>query len=413
MKHLKGVASWLSAFLFAVAVIAVYKTFDNFDSIWSFIWRLFSILTPFVVGFFLAFLLYAPSNKLEGVLKKNRFRLIHSHARIISIGIVYFALFVILALIVTFAVPALFRSIVSFVKLIPSYVETATEFINRFTHEGGLLQNFDITGKIEEIETYVLSFFTPEKVTSYLQNVISFTSSLLDILMAVIISVYMLASREHLIRALKAVCGLFMKEKWITFASGYSHKISRIFYGYFYSQALDACIIGIIITVGLWIIGVPNAPLLGLMVGVMNMIPYFGAIIGGCICVLITLLSGNVYGAIFVAVYILVMQQIDGNIIQPRIVSNSIGVRPIYVLLAITIGGGLIGFWGIFFGVPIMAAAQMMLSDYISYRNRLKREKEAVITGGPPEDTSASSKPEGTAPAEAPDCEAGRTGQSE
>ena len=89
MKHLKGIASWLSAFLFAVAVIAVYKTFDNFDSIWSFIWRLFSILTPFVVGFFLAFLLYAPSNKLEGVLKKNRFRLIHSHARIISIGIVY------------------------------------------------------------------------------------------------------------------------------------------------------------------------------------------------------------------------------------------------------------------------------------------------------------------------------------
>ena len=85
------------------------------------------------------------------------------------------------------------------------------------------------------------------------------------------------------------------------------------------------------------------------------------------------------------------MQQIDGNIIQPRIVSNSIGVRPIYVLLAITIGGGLIGFWGIFFGVPIMAAAQMMLSDYISYRNRLKREKEAVIV----------SEPSGGAPASA------------
>lgn len=112
-----------------------------------------------------------------------------------------------------------------------------------------------------------------------------------------------------------------------------------------------------------------------MMLGLMNMIPYFGAIIGGIICVLVALLSGNVYGAIFVAIYILAMQQIDSNIIQPRIVSNSVGIKAIYVLLAITVGGGFFGFWGIFLGVPVMAMIQMLVKDFIDYRRRREERK--------------------------------------
>ena len=91
------------------------------------------------------------------------------------------------------------------------------------------------------------------------------------------------------------------------------------------------------------------------------------------------LLSGNIYGAVFVAIYILAMQQIDGNIIQPRIVSNSVGIKAIYVLLAITIGGGFFGFWGIFLGVPFMAMVQMLVKDFIEYR---KRQEEQRISAG-------------------------------
>lgn len=89
----------------------------------------------------------------------------------------------------------------------------------------------------------------------YLQNILSFTSSLFNVLLGFIISVYMLASREALVRSLKSICGLFMKEKWIAACSEYSHKISKIFYSYFYSTLLDACLIGIVISIGLWIIG--------------------------------------------------------------------------------------------------------------------------------------------------------------
>ena len=135
--------------------------------------------------------------------------------------------------------------------------------------------------------------------------------------------------------------------------------------------------------IGMQIIGVPNGWLLGLMTGTMNMIPYFGAIIGGVFSVLITLLSGSLYQAIFVAIYVVVMQQIDGNILQPRIVGNSIGLKPIYVLLSITVFGGLMGFWGIFLGVPIMAVIQMLLKDLIRYRSQKRRMVRLAAEGEP------------------------------
>lgn len=384
MKRFKGVISWLSAFLFAVAVIAVYKTFDNFNSIWAFIGTLLDILSPFVVGFGIAFMLFAPSRYIENKLLQSKNRFLKRGARLIAVAVVYIALFLIIGALLVFALPALVRALIDFLRTLPGYYQTAMDWVEQFTKPGGLLENMDIPGKLQELYDNVLSKINMDTITASLQGVISFTSSLLSVFMSFIISVYMLASRESLFRALRAVCGLFMKDKWMDSVSRYAHRAGEIFYKYLYSALIDACIIGVIVSIGLAIFGVPNAVLLGMMVGFMNLIPYFGALIGGAGCAIIALLSCNVYTAIGVAVYILVMQQIDGNIIQPRIVGGGIGIKPIYVLLAITAGGGLFGFWGIVLGVPVMAIIQMLLSDYIQYRNRLKVEPSPAEEGEPP-----------------------------
>ncbi len=372
----------MGAFIFAVAVIVVYKTFDNFDSIWGFFGKILGILSPFVIGFGLAFLLLAPCRWLENRLLRVHNRFLQRGARILSILVVYLLLGLIVALILVFAIPALARAIVGFVKELPAYFETAKNWAEDMG--GSLFQNFDLDGKLEEIYANILSKINIDTVTASLQGVINFTSSLLNIFMAVIISVYMLASRESLIRALKVVCGLFMKEKWINTVGGYLHKAGDIFYKYLYSALLDACLMGVVVSIGLLIFRVPYALLLGMVVGLLNMIPYFGALIGGVGCALIALLSGNIYTALAVAVYILVMQQLDGNLIQPKIIGTGIGIKPIYVLLAITVGGGLFGFWGIVLGVPFMAVLQMLLQDYIQYRNSLKIEP--AVADSPPEE---------------------------
>ena len=187
-------------------------------------------------------------------------------------------------------------------------------------------------------------------------------------MLAIIVSVYMLLGRESLVRATKLVLGLVFKPKTMASLSLYGHKTAKIFYNYIYSQFLDALVVGVLATIGFLLARMPNAPVFGMLLGLMNMVPYFGALIGGVVSVLIMLLSGNFYGAVFIAIYIIVMQQIDANIIQPRIIGENVGIRPIYVLLGITVFGGLIGFWGIFLGAPFMAVIQLLVIDYIAYR---------------------------------------------
>ncbi len=372
--HLKGFTRLISLFVLGVALIAVYKTFDNMNIIVSFIGKIFAVLSPFVIGLGLAFLLYAPSSRLENLLARNKYRLVSRNSRIISVLLVYLTLFLIIALLLTFALPAIIKGLVDFVSSLPYYYSQLMIYLNKTAQNGGLLQGLDISDTIENIYTsYIQPQLSSEAVISYFKGVMNFTSSLLSVFMAFIISVYMLISREPLINTGKLVLGIFLNDGQMSRLSHYTHRSCDILYSYFYSQVLDAIIVGVIITVGLFIFRAPNAPLLGFLIGLLNMIPYFGAIMGGGIAVAITLLSGNPYGAIFIAIYIVVMQQVDASLIQPRIVGHTLGVRPIYVLLAITLGGGLFGFWGIFLGVPAIAIIQMLLRDYLNYRHRLKK----------------------------------------
>ncbi|MBR2405571.1 MAG: AI-2E family transporter [Clostridia bacterium] len=369
MKVNKNVGQWIGLFLLGTCLIIVYKTFDNLGAIGDVLGNFLSILTPFIVGFAIAFLLYAPVKKLDGLFCRCKWKFMQRIARPLAVFIVYVLALAIVALVVYAAIPALITAISDFAKNLPAYYNKVLTLVSTYTAEGGLLEGLDVESKLQEIYTMLQQYLTVDRVLSYLGSVVRFATSLLDVVMAFIVSVYMLLSKEALVRALKSVCALVFKPKTMNFFSVYLNKTATIFYNYFYSQAIDALVVGVLATIGFLLARLPNAPVLGMMLGLMNMIPYFGALIGGVVCVLVALLAGNFYGALFVAIYILVMQQLDANIIQPRIVGQTVGLRPIYVLLGITIGGGLYGFWGIFLGVPVMAVIQMLITDYIAARN--------------------------------------------
>jgi predicted PurR-regulated permease PerM len=373
-EFLRGFTRIASYFILGVALIAVYKTFDNINVIISFVGRIIRILNPFVIGLGLAFLMYAPTKWLEKWLAEKAPQRVKKYYRLISVLTVYFILILIIALLLIYALPALIKGTVDFVSSLPKYYNELIEFLNTLTEKDGLLEGYDVTQAVEELYTsYIEPRFTTDAVIGYFKGLMNFTTSILNIFMAFIISIYMLLSRESLVRTGKIILSLFLKKCQLDTLAKYTHRSCEILYSYFYSQALDAFIVGAIMTIGLIIFRAPSAPLLGFIIGLMNMIPYFGAIIGGCLAVGITLLSGNLYGAIFVAIYVIAMQQVDANLIQPRIVGHTLGVRPIYVLFAITLCGGLFGFWGIFLGVPIIAIIQMLFRDYLAYRQRERK----------------------------------------
>ena len=149
----------------------------------------------------------------------------------------------------------------------------------------------------------------------------------------------------------------------------YFEKTNEIFFKFISSQILDGIIVGIILSIAMSIMGVKYAVLLGFMIGLFNIIPYFGAIIAVIIAIIITMFTGGIAQAVWTAIIIIILQQIDANIINPKIVGNSLRLSPILIIFAVTVGGAYFGFLGMFLSVPIIAVLKILLQDYIEYKN--------------------------------------------
>lgn len=382
MKRTQSIGRWLWWFSLIAAAILFYKTSYNFSEFLGGVGSFISIFTPFIIAFFIAFVLYAPGNRLERLLKKANPQWVKKRARAISITVCYLMLFAVVAGLLVLFLPSIYNAAGRLIKSLSTYYTDLSARLESLTAAGGWLDKLNLTESFQTIYNsaynMLLSLANTENVLTVVKSALSVTSTLVDLLMATIISIYMLAEREMLLSAVKSLLGAFIDRRRLAVLSRYVHQTAGIFYGYLYGALVDAAVVSVLMTVGLVIFGVPQAPLLGCLIGLLNFIPYFGAIIGGCAVAVITLLTKNIYTAIGVAIYILVMQQIDANIIQPRIVGQSVGLRPIYVLLAITVGGGLFGMWGILLGVPTMAVVLMLLQDFIAYRKRKQAETETA-----------------------------------
>lgn len=381
MEHKRALKKWLWYFSIPAAAILLYKLYDNFGEALGLIGKLISILAPFVGGFVLAFFMYGPSHWLEGRFLRLKGKLWPRLARPLSLTVTYLLLLGILSLVVSLLVPTLTSSLISLINALPGYLNAAIATVEKLGESGGLLATLGLADRLNDVYTYLLDavtrLLTTENILTAIKGVGNVAASVVDIVIAFIVSLYMLGGREHLVAALKNFLGLFFKPRTLTAMSDYGHRSAVIFTKYFYGALLDALAVGVVVSIGLLIFRVPYAVLMGMVLGLMNMIPYFGAIVGSIGIGLVTLLTTNIYTAIGVVIYVVVVQQVDANIIQPRVVGGSVGLRPIYVLLSITLFGGLFGFWGIFLAPPMMAIVQMFVRDATAAKNkRLAEEPE-------------------------------------
>ena len=152
----------------------------------------------------------------------------------------------------------------------------------------------------------------------------------------------------------------------------YFVKGNEIFFKYISSQVLDAIIVGIIMSIALSIMGVKYSILLGFLIGVFNIIPYFGAIFAVIIATIVTLFTGGFSQAIWVVIVLIILQQIDANVINPKIIGDALEISRILIIFAVTVGGSYFGILGMFLGVPVVSVIKMMIDDYIE-RNENKK----------------------------------------
>ena len=380
MERKQAIKRWLWYFSIPAAAILLFKLYDNFGEALGLIGKLIGILAPFVGGFVLAFFMYRPSLWLENTLRKLKGKSWPRLARPLALTITYLLLVGALAMVVYLLVPTLTDSLLNLAEALPSYVNAAMQQVQEWDRAGGWLTELGLTERLNDVYAHLLDsltrLLTTENILNALKSVGNFASSLVDIVIAFIVSLYMLGGREHLTSALKNVLSLVFKPRTLAVVNDYGFRSLRIFGNYFYGALLDALCVGVVVSIGLALFRVPYAVLLGMMLGLLNIIPYFGAIIGCIGIALVTLLTTNIYTAIGVIIYVIVIQQIDANIIQPRVVGGSVGLRPIYVLLSITLFGGLFGFWGILLAPPLMAIVQMFVRDATIARNQREAQTD-------------------------------------
>ncbi|MEI3395550.1 MAG: AI-2E family transporter [Clostridia bacterium] len=370
--------SWL---LIAIAVVIVYKMLDNFSNVQDWFSTFFTILKPFLIGVLISYILFIPCTKIENILKKSRVKLVAKRARGLSVIITYIIFVLIVIVIINCIFPILRDSVIELVNNIPGYYET---LVNKYKElpEDSFLKSDIIKEKVSEvsnIDMKQLLSINNEKIIEYIKSIINIFSGIFDIFVSIIVSVYILLQRTSIVRALRRFLRAVFKKNTYETIDKYFTKANQVFFTFISSQLLDAVIVGILTTVAMLILKVKYAPLIGFTIGLFNMIPYIGAIVAVSIGILVTFITGGFGKALAMAIVVIILQQIDANIINPKIIGSSLEISPLLVILSITIGGSYFGIMGMFLAVPIAVVIKIMLTDFVDSRNKIRDEEERKL----------------------------------
>lgn len=365
---------WVYWFVFAVAVIIVYKAFDNFSSIVGALGTFFNVIAPFLAGIFIAYLLYLPCKKFEKKFAKSKLKIVKKKARTLGVATVYAIAIIVIVLLIMFIFPILFDSIVDLINGIPVYYELAVDKLNHLPEDS--FWNSDMLNQIIQSikELDLKQYFQFDKILGYVNGAISAVFSIVDVFIALIVSIYILVERGQIIKFLKRLATAIFPEKTYNHLGKYFDDSNTIFFRFIASQFIDAVIVGILVSIALTIMGVKYGFVLGFFIGLFNMIPYFGAIIATVISAIITIITGGLSQAIWMLIVVIIIQQIDANIINPKIVGKSLKISPLLVIFSVTVGGAFFGVLGMFLAVPVIAVVKILVEDYVEYKISMRNK---------------------------------------
>ena len=382
-KGIYGKAA-LTAILTVCAILIFYDTFFGSRTLIALLKKLLDALTPILLGSLFAYLLAPVINFFDHLLfpaaaekAKAQGKYCASGPRAVSLLITWAIIGLVGYLLLSILLPELYRSVLQLWNNMEVYYNTINSWITNLLESNPTVEHF-VSDRFAGYYKDLLSLLT-EKVLPHTQSlvtavsggIVSALSFLMDLVVGIIVSIYLLATKErcaaHARRAIYALTAP-RHTPWVFRAVG---RVDEIFSGFVRGKMLDSLIIGILCFIGCSIFSLPYTPLVSVVVGVTNMIPFFGPFLGAAPSAFLILLVSPKQCLIFI-VFIIVLQQIDGNIIGPKILGDATGISSFWVVVAITVGGGFAGVLGMFLGVPIFACLQTLVK-YLTDRQLEKR----------------------------------------
>ena len=370
MKEKGNIRKWMFWLSLALMVIIVYKFLDNFKQIGAFLANLTEILMPFILGILVAYILYIPCKKVEECFTNTKSKFLSKRARGLSILTVYLIILIIAFILVNVIMPPIIENIRDLLNNLPGYYTTIRRTLNNLPEDSFLVKinAKEMINNISQID--FAKYISMENITGYVKGVISVASGIFDIFVTFIISIYILRDRENIVEFFKKLTGSIFKEKTQEAISKYFKKTNSIFFKFISGQLLDAVIVAFITTVAMVIMRVEYAVLLGFIIGLFNMIPFFGAIVAVSIAIFITICTSGIGKALWLAIVIIIFQQIDANIINPKIIGDKLKISPILVIFSVTFAGAYFGVLGMFLAVPIVAMLKPVVMDYLEFKKK-------------------------------------------
>lgn len=378
-----------TGFLTVAACITFFFVLFRWGTISATIGKIVKSAEPIIIGLALAYLLMPVKQFIEKpmyqflVSKKLKEEKAKNLSKTIGIiGAIVFLLVIIGILIMSLG-PALLTSILGLVDAMPSYIESFVKWISDSglaDTEAAVFIGNAISSFTVELENWAKTEILPlvqQYITQITSGVLSVVKAILNFLIGIVAMIYVMSIHESLVGQCKKIIYAIFPAKKGNIIIDTVRKSNKIFGGFVIGKIIDSAIIGVIAYIGCLIMKTPSALLVAFIVGVTNVIPFFGPFIGAIPSIALVLIQSPIH-ALYLAIFILILQQVDGNIIGPKILGDSTGLSAFWVLTSILIAGGLFGFFGMLLGVPVFAVIYYILQKILSYRMKTKNLSTAT-----------------------------------
>ena len=382
--YLYGMLAGFGAISLSILFFFLIYRFQGFGDAIS---KLTGILMPFIYGAVIAYLLKPVCNCVEDFLRRLLPEKMGTAANMLAVTIsLLFGILVVYALIMMI-VPQLITSVTT---LYYTARNNLNDFVDWASHQEIIASNQKLLDFIETsydnlqdtLDNLVRTKLIPSMqslLSGAALGVMSFVTFLKNIIIGLIVSVYLLASRKKFGQQCKMILYSLIKPRWADIILEEILYADKMFGGFINGKILDSAIIGVLCYIACLIFKFPSALLVSVIIGVTNVIPFFGPFIGAIPATLLILIQ-NPIKALWFVLFVLVLQQVDGNIIGPKILGNTTGLSSFWVLFAILLFGGLWGFVGMIIGVPLFAVIYDVLKKFVFHGLRRNEEMELVTT---------------------------------
>lgn len=369
---------YLTIALYALGVVffstIIVKAIMDWESTKTAFRNISGVLAPFVAGIIIAYILYPLVMWFNRILKKI-FRLKKDGVRKgLSIFLAYATILTFILFLLFIVVPHIVDSLSNLIGQIPGFYNEALSFIKSLEKKYPDIDFSYLNKILGEVAPQFMDLLKnlATNILPFIYNTgISIIKGVINVFVAIIISCYLLIDKDRLFRGIRRILNVFIASEKLQTGKIHLDRCNKIFSGFVIGKTIDSLIIGVICYIVMRILRLDYSLLISVLVGTTNVIPYFGPFVGAIPSAFILLLIDPVQCLVF-SIWILILQQIDGNLIGPKILGESTGIRPLWIIFAITIGGSLAGVLGMFFGVPLLAIIFYLGDQWLQRREAKK-----------------------------------------